>query len=751
MGIKKTIALIQFICCLALSSIAQNVLPYTQDNICLDQLINVNINSLTNAKNLVVADFNNDNIKEVVVTDATASIIKIYSFIPASGSFSLQNFFFVPGTFGTGKNQAIAAGEFNGDAYKDLVFTTDSFIYVFKNQTNFNFNLLNNNKIPIPNNFVNLEHNLKVDNINNAGADEFYFISPNSVLGPGLIVMPYLNTPTYSLVPQTIYTIFPSTTFLATTSIDINIGDVKNDLDGKNDVMITCSSYADNFYFLENNSNATTLNFNVISKFIPPPFPFSTPYYSIYNSEMADLNADNKLDFIFYGNSVTSDKIVVFGGNNNFNLNVSVDIPFSGINIHDFKISDINNDAIPDFVGIGNYSLSAISGIILYPGNNNASTYFNQLVTITFTNSNMKLDELQVTDVDNNGINDIVIKPWKISTDRTYMIPNFSYTLSVTATPSIICGANAATLTAVNSSTSTNYNWEFVPTTSVVSTNSTFTTITTGQYLASLDIDMYSNYTCTQKSDTVKISSNAPIINISTPPNITICKNNTITTTASGAATYTWYSSSTGFVSNGQTILIPGISANTFTVVGMLTNGCKGTAVINVNLHPLNTDVINASKNPACAGDAVTLSFPSAISYTWSNNETTQNIIVTPSLSALYQVTLTDVYGCISSKTIRIDIDPDCIPKIYHGISLNGDGYNDVFTIDNIENFKGNHVSIFNRWGREIFVTNNYNNKDNFWPKKEDQSNIMPSTYFYMINFGDGSPIQKGWIEVIKN
>ena len=58
---------------------------------------------------------------------------------------------------------------------------------------------------------------------------------------------------------------------------------------------------------------------------------------------------------------------------------------------------------------------------------------------------------------------------------------------------------------------------------------------------------------------------------------------------------------------------------------------------------------------------------------------------------------------------------------------------------------------IFNRWGREIFSTNDYNNTSNYWPSKNNSTDILPTTYFYMINFGDGSEIQKGWIEVIKN
>jgi gliding motility-associated-like protein len=727
---------------------AQTVLPYTQDNICLDELISVNISSLANVKNLVVKDLNNDGTKEVIVTDVSSSIIKIYGFIPAQATFTLKGFINVPGGFGVGKNRAIDAGYFDAGNFMDLVFTTDSFIFVYKNNTNFNFT--QQYKIPIPFNFIAQDHYLKVDNINNDGFDEFYLISSSTSAGSGFKVMPYLSTIT-NIVQQPTQTVCKSLGNVST-SIDISIGNIKNDPDGLKDIIITNSNIADSVFILENNSNTSSILLNNIPVFLPTTFPFNTPDFKIYNSELADVNGDNKLDFVFYGNSLTGDKIAVYAGNNNFNLNLHVNIPTSGLNIHDFKIEDINNDAIVDFVAIGNYSLSTVSGILVSTGNNNPASYFNTGIAITFTNTSLKLDELQITDVDNNGTKDLVIKPWKLSIDRTYFAPNFSFSVSVSATPSVNCSGNASTLTAVNTSTSTNYNWEFVPTGSVVSTNSSFTTVTTGEYVASLDIDMYSNYTCTQKSDTIKITSNTPIINISTPQNITICPGNSITATASGAISYTWSSSQSGFITNNPTLLITGNTANTFTIIGYLPNGCKGINTLSVNLFPPNNDNIIPSKNPACRGDAITLNFPSAsVSYSWNTNETTQSIVVTPSVQTLYQLTIKDANSCVATKTILIDIDPECIPKIYHGISLNGDGTNDVFFIENIENYKNNRVTIFNRWGREVFVTNKYDNRTNSWPKKEDLSRLAPTTYFYIVDFGDGSELQKGWIELIKN
>lgn len=46
-------------------------------------------------------------------------------------------------------------------------------------------------------------------------------------------------------------------------------------------------------------------------------------------------------------------------------------------------------------------------------------------------------------------------------------------------------------------------------------------------------------------------------------------------------------------------------------------------------------------------------------------------------------------------------------------VSPNGDGYNDNFIILNVENYPGNSLKIFNRWGEVIYQAQPYNNEWN--------------------------------------
>jgi len=92
-----------------------------------------------------------------------------------------------------------------------------------------------------------------------------------------------------------------------------------------------------------------------------------------------------------------------------------------------------------------------------------------------------------------------------------------------------------------------------------------------------------------------------------------------------------------------------------------------------------------------------------------------------------------------------------CQIIIYNGVSPNGDNENDFFYIENIEQFPGNRVEIYNRWGGKLFETKHYNNTGNYWTGtvSNTSTEIAPSgTYFYVIELGNGTAPVKGWLEL---
>lgn len=94
-----------------------------------------------------------------------------------------------------------------------------------------------------------------------------------------------------------------------------------------------------------------------------------------------------------------------------------------------------------------------------------------------------------------------------------------------------------------------------------------------------------------------------------------------------------------------------------------------------------------------------------------------------------------------------------CQISVFNGISPNGDGNNDVFFIENIDQFPLNNVEIFNRWGQKLFEAKNYDNVNTVWKgTMKDSGTVAPSgTYFYIITLGNGTKPVKGWLELTSN
>jgi len=85
--------------------------------------------------------------------------------------------------------------------------------------------------------------------------------------------------------------------------------------------------------------------------------------------------------------------------------------------------------------------------------------------------------------------------------------------------------------------------------------------------------------------------------------------------------------------------------------------------------------------------------------------------------------------------------------EIFNGLTPNGDGFNDYFKIDGIDQFPNNNVQIFNRWGILIFEANGYNESSNIFTGESNaraniggDRNVPTGTYFYVITFSDENP-----------
>ena len=164
----------------------------------------------------------------------------------------------------------------------------------------------------------------------------------------------------------------------------------------------------------------------------------------------------------------------------------------------------------------------------------------------------------------------------------------------------------------------------------------------------------------------------------------------------------------------------------------------------------LGTD---ASCNTSTDGSAIITDLVGCIppyQIIWSNGSTTNK--AKDLAPGMHSVTIQTKY-CALTKTFEIGVLPGnaCDLRFFNAFSPNGDGINENWEIENIENgrYDDNRVEIFNRWGQRIWDGTRYDNVNVVWKGKTANGEELPSaTYFYIATIND--LIYKGFIELTR-
>ncbi|MFK8057209.1 MAG: Ig-like domain-containing protein [Saprospiraceae bacterium] len=101
--------------------------------------------------------------------------------------------------------------------------------------------------------------------------------------------------------------------------------------------------------------------------------------------------------------------------------------------------------------------------------------------------------------------------------------------------------------------------------------------------------------------------------------------------------------------------------------------------------------------------------------------------------------------GAICDRALVL-IDVRCAPvEAYTGFSPNGDGVNDQLRFIGIEDFPENTLTVYNRWGNEVYLAQNYQNDwDGTWNGKL----LIDGTYFWQLEIvGEDEPLT-GYVQI---
>ncbi len=116
-------------------------------------------------------------------------------------------------------------------------------------------------------------------------------------------------------------------------------------------------------------------------------------------------------------------------------------------------------------------------------------------------------------------------------------------------------------------------------------------------------------------------------------------------------------------------------------------------------------------------GNSVQLNVDGAAYYFWNpggtlDNPHVYNPVASPLEPTIYTVIGVSAYGCRDTAQVVVDINYNLGEFIPNAFSPNGDGLNDKFKVFNLRYQKLIEMRVFNRWGEQVFATDN---PDNGW------------------------------------
>jgi gliding motility-associated-like protein len=239
----------------------------------------------------------------------------------------------------------------------------------------------------------------------------------------------------------------------------------------------------------------------------------------------------------------------------------------------------------------------------------------------------------------------------------------------------------------------------------------------------------------------------------------TICSPNSFTFhgTVTAGNTYEWRLNTTRVVGTGVDFTATESGTYTLHESNGICNAPSSPVVLTVIESPVANAGLDVYMKQGDLGMLNGGGGSSGASYSWSpsgslSSGIISNPVFTATQTTTYTLTVTESANGVSCPSVDdvtvFVVKPVVVPNV---ITVNGDGTNDDWEIENIDGYPNVIIEIYNRWGNLVWKTEGY-------PKNWDGTNfrngeVLPDgTYFYIINLQSqiyNEPLT-GWVQVIK-
>ncbi len=687
------------------------------------------------ATSIVIDDINNDNRKDIIITEDTIVIIYFQNHQGTLNPYQIfthGSAFYICG---------MGTGDMNNDGLTDIVLNNwkvNSISIMYQN-SNGSFNI-----IDYPRPSLGAMWYLSIGDINNDnlsdvviavdGASSLLVLYQNTsgLLDPALVFPHICNTECAEIgdvnndglndIVSACYVNTPNSQLLLyyqntlTNQIDTPIGIPALDspvpiriadlnCDGKNEVVIAHGGFQEISVFEQNSSGiiSTYSTFNVSY----------ASHYGMYEMSVGDINNDQKPDIIFTNES----------GNIEYLLNQSSILGQCCVSpeqppkpIGDSVICQYSDTTIFALGSSNNQDITwelepTLAGTFLFENNDSCS--------IAWNSSWSGLGKLYIKAVNLCGM----------AVSDTFFIVKSNTPILNLGVDTFICERDSLIISA-QSYFETQYQWQNN------STDSTFIVTQGGLYF------VLATNVCGSDTDSIFITE-VPLPLLSLPDDTVFCDETPVLLDATNSLGYS-YLWSTGSTNHFIEVMTPG----QYTVIVTDSNSCKNKDTIAVT--ELFSPLLNFNANlTICTGASITLNaFNNNCTYLWHDGSTDAQFVVQD--SGLYYVTVQNFCGATTdSTTVKVNDCSDYL-DLPTAFSPNEDGINDVLYVvaRNIENI---NWIVYDRWGEKVYechtpTLSNVTNPECGWDGTFRGNNLDAGGYMYYLSGQsvlDGRTIQK--------
>jgi gliding motility-associated-like protein len=143
----------------------------------------------------------------------------------------------------------------------------------------------------------------------------------------------------------------------------------------------------------------------------------------------------------------------------------------------------------------------------------------------------------------------------------------------------------------------------------------------------------------------------------------------------------------------------------------------------------------------------------SVTDYLWSpisslNNNLISTPTASPLITTIYCVDIKDINGCENTDCVTITVDQVFNVIVSNVITPDGNDENDTWVIQGIEIYDNVQVSIYDLWGKLIYLSEDYQND---WEGTSNDDQLPDGEYFYVIEDPLTNSVVKGTLTVLRN